>query len=105
MTLKAPTDGLVGAALYPDQDQRKAGSDPDNQDDATEPVRHVTLRLLAPRLNFRAHFSRMALSQPREPENGAGWDSNPRTADSKSAALSLSYRPIQGCYTHKNNFR
>ena len=34
-SLKTPTDGLVGAAYYPDQDQREAGRDPDNQDDAT----------------------------------------------------------------------
>ena len=49
---KTPADVLTGAAYYPNQDDREVGADSDNQDDATDLVRHVTLRLLAPRVNF-----------------------------------------------------
>ena len=63
--IKAPPDVPRGATSYPDQDQSQTWLDPNNEDDATRSVRHFTLRLLAPRVNFRATFE-VVLSQPRE---------------------------------------
>lgn len=40
---KAATHVQVAATYYPDHDQRKTGRNPDNEDDATQPLRgHCT---------------------------------------------------------------
>jgi hypothetical protein len=55
--MKIPADDLAGPGYYPDQNQRHAGCDPDNEDEPNGLLsRHGTFVLLAPRLNFRATF-------------------------------------------------